>query len=287
MKKVYLPVVLAITALIFFSFFNLGFHIKNNGSPGGNTGAPGEWGGRTCANPACHSGSASFQAGMISSDIPATGFIPGDTYMISGTVSETGRTKYGFEISPQDSSGNLLGSLSVINSVETKFTNQGKSITHTAGGNTAPGGSKTWSFSWTAPSDGTDFVTFWGAFNAANRDNTSSGDIIYRSLLSVEKDTSIISALRKEDLAKIYIYPNPFIHELTVSIPEKLEERATILISDLKGNSILRQKTTIGLSKLQLDLSQLRQGQYIIRIEKKNGILLVSKRIIKTEQSVF
>ncbi|QNL21937.1 T9SS type A sorting domain-containing protein [Hyphobacterium sp. CCMP332] len=287
MKTFSILVFLAIISMVFLNFINISYYIKNNGSPGGNTGAPGEWGGRTCANPACHSGTAIFQTGMISSDIPAAGYIPGNTYIISGTVSEFGRSKYGFEISPQDSAGNLLGSLNITNSVETKFTNQGKSITHTSSGNTGAGATKTWSFNWTAPNDGTDIVTFWGAFNAANGDNTNSGDIIYRSLLTVELDSGQISANHFNEKPKVFVYPNPFLDHITIRNDENLNHRGIVTIQNTEGITMLKKRIPHGLKKIKLDLSELRSGNYIITYSNSTGQLLFTKRIVKVNPNLY
>lgn len=280
MKKL-LPILLLAGSASLLSFYSLNFHMRSGGSPGGNTGAPGQFGGRTCANQACHSGSAVFQANMISSDIPASGFIPGQSYTITGTVSEPGRTKFGFEISPQDSLGNIIGSINLINTTSTKFTNQNKSVTHTSNGNTGISGFRTWSFSWTAPNDGTENTTFWGAFNASNSDNSSSGDIIYRSLLYVEADTGSISSTEKTFSKDVYIYPNPIEDHFFVSIPEKSNDNMDLKIYSNSGKLLKTQFLKNGLQNIRVDASELAHGTYFIQLTSTKDGNILRKRILK------
>jgi hypothetical protein len=41
--------------------------------------------------------------GLISSNIPSAGYTPGAQYQITASISEAGRSKFGFSISPQNS----------------------------------------------------------------------------------------------------------------------------------------------------------------------------------------
>jgi hypothetical protein len=125
------------------------------GAPAGYTGSPGD--GQNCTS--CHGGSASTVSGWITSNIPAAGYTAGTAYTI--TVSVTGSTslRKGFEVSPQNIGGTLLGTLTAGSGNHT--TGSGKYVTHSSGSYSNPA---TWSFTWTAPVAGTGTVTFYGAF---------------------------------------------------------------------------------------------------------------------------
>ena len=126
-----------------------------NGAPAGMTGSPGD--GNNCTS--CHGGTATTSTGWITSNIPAGGYIAGQTYQITATNSLTGSGKYGFEVSPQNASGTLLGTLTP--GANCKFADgNSKYITHT----NATSGLNVWTFNWTAPAAGTGNVTFYGAF---------------------------------------------------------------------------------------------------------------------------
>lgn len=124
-----------------------------SGSPAGYTGSPGD--GKNCTQ--CHNGSASTVTGWITSNIPASGYTAGSTYTITVTVSGSGAK--GFEVSPQNPSGTLLGTLTA--GTGSHLTGSGKYVTQNSSVNSNPA---TWTFTWTAPAVGTGDVTFYGAF---------------------------------------------------------------------------------------------------------------------------
>jgi len=127
-----------------------------SGSPAGYTGSPGD--GHDCTD--CHNGSASTVTGWITSNIPADGYTPGNTYTITVTVSGSGQK--GFEVSPQNITGALLGTLMA--GTNSHLVGNGKYVTQNSKTNANPA---TWSFSWTAPQTGTGSVTFYGAFTVS------------------------------------------------------------------------------------------------------------------------
>lgn len=132
------------------------------GSPDACTGSPADK--ASCAQPSCHEGSAVFKTGLITSNIPETGYVPGTTYKITGTAFGSATAKrFGFQISPQSATGQLLGKMVVTNKQETKLTGKGKYITQKDLG-VEGRAYKSWSFNWIAPAAGTGKVTFYGCF---------------------------------------------------------------------------------------------------------------------------
>ncbi|MFI5151129.1 MAG: choice-of-anchor V domain-containing protein [Bacteroidia bacterium] len=151
------------------------------GAPAGTTGSPAD--GNSCAASGCHTGTpVTKKPGWITSNIPAAGYTPGHTYQIAAKAIYIGRSKFGFEVSPQDMSGTIIGTL-VNTTGQTQIRTPGY-ITQTSTGNTATD-SLTWTFNWTAPAAGTGGFTFYGAFNCANGNGGTSGDIIYTSTLAI------------------------------------------------------------------------------------------------------
>jgi hypothetical protein len=144
---------LLIAFVIVIVSFSITAFAYPSGAPAGYTGSPGD--AHNCTS--CHGGTLNTIAGLITSDIPTQGYTPGTTYTITATASGAGNK--GFEISPQDLIGTLLGTLAA--GSNNHLTGSNKYVTHNASGTTNPA---TWSFSWTAPSAGTGTVTFYGAF---------------------------------------------------------------------------------------------------------------------------
>lgn len=160
-------------------------HGNSSASPNGYTGSPLEFGGRTCgSNGGCHGGGSTAQADMITTNIPSSGYVPGQTYQITATVVSAGRTKFGFQLSPQRANGNTAGTMIANSTVQ--LTGSQRYATHTSSSNTGSG-SRSWTFSWTAPATGLGPVTFYASYNAANNNNSTSGDIIFNSSLVVNE----------------------------------------------------------------------------------------------------
>ena len=169
---------------------------SSNGAPAGHANDPAS-GSSNCTS--CHSGTAIVgtpNTASISTNIPSTGYIPGQTYTITATVIYSGRSEFGFQVSAQNSAGTPRGTLIVTNTTQTKIVNTNY-ITHTSGG-TGGLGSKAWTFNWVAPPAGSGPVGFYGSFNASNNNNNTLGDIIYITSTTVQENacnlTPVISA---------------------------------------------------------------------------------------------
>ena len=162
-------------------------HSNGGGAPAGYTGSPLENNNRTCssANGGCHSGGgASFQIGLITSNVPECGYIAGQTYSITVNITSANRTKFGFSISPQLTNGNTGGNM--IASSGTQLNGGGRYLTHTSAGTSETGtNERTWTFDWIAPAAGSGDVTFYAALNATNSNSANSGDLIFNSTLTI------------------------------------------------------------------------------------------------------
>ena len=156
---------------------------NSSGSVGGKSGSPGD-GGSTCTD--CHAGSATAVTGWINSNIPPEGYTPGTTYNITAVGNHTGVVLFGFELTAEDAQGNKVGTLTVTDPLQTQLTNSNAAITHTINGITPVGNMKTWNMGWTAPAEAMGEITFYAAFNAADGNGNTSGDVIYTSSLTVD-----------------------------------------------------------------------------------------------------
>ena len=184
----------------------------SSGSPGGRTGAPSH-NNSTCTG--CHGGSAQNKVELISSDIPEEGYVPGDVYEVIASIAETGKSTFGFELKAEDEQSSNSGDWIIANPNETKKTNF-NSVTHTSAGTSGEDG-KNWVLEWRAPQAGSGDVTFYGAFNAANGNGSSSGDKIYVSQLKVKENKPVsVENASGPYTAEIKLFPNPVRHNLKV-----------------------------------------------------------------------
>lgn len=247
---------------------------NSSGAPSSMTGSPGD--GNNCT--ACHGGTAATQTGLITSNIPMTGYVPGQTYTITGSITTSGITKFGFQISPQNTSGSLMGTMTVTNSTTTQLINSGKYITHKIAGTSFTSGTATWSFDWTAPAAGSGAVTFYGSFNSSNSNSQSSGDIISLSTLAVSEAVTTGIAAISGATNGFDVYPNPFSDRLYVKNNVNGNVLTTVSIMDVYGKEVKKIKALN--SDGSIDLQELSNGYYMVRIESAEGVTIkkVAKR---------
>lgn len=181
-------VALVLVAGVWFAVPGDNAHSYSAGAPAGYCNAPASPG-STCFT--CHNdGPAPVTVpGLITSNIPVNGYSPGNTYTITATVTGIGHQRFGFEISPQDLNGNLVGSMSDLGS-ETTFQQSGIYITHSSN-SLLNNDFKSWQFEWTAPAAGSGNVTFYGAFNITNNDGSYTGDTVLLSTATFPEDSGL------------------------------------------------------------------------------------------------
>ncbi|QQS47129.1 MAG: hypothetical protein IPM66_00180 [Acidobacteriota bacterium] len=148
------------------------------------TGAPGE---STCAD--CHGGGP-IGGTLAISGLPQS-YTPGQDVTVTVTLTQAGRTRFGFQLTAIDSSGKQAGTLTT-NDNNTQLQSaqvQGNTrqyINHTTSGtNPVQAGVGQWTFTWKAPATDIGQVTFYVAGNAANNNGASSGDTIYTTSTSI------------------------------------------------------------------------------------------------------
>lgn len=254
-----------ITLLVIFlgvaAFTLLTSELKSSGgSPGGKTGSPGD--GNTCTQ--CHGGTANAQTGWITSDVPAGGYIPGQTYTITATATHTGVNLFGFELTAEDGASNKAGVFTATNTSETQVIGGGSAITHTSGGTTPSGNIKTWTFDWTAPQAGTGDVNFYAAFNAANGNGTTSGDVIYTSDLLVNESSA--AGFGNLSQRPFNIYPNPASDHVFISAERSGME---YFVTDASGKMYLSGRTEGKTTRI--DIQNLEPGMYFLFQSNRNS----------------
>ncbi len=191
---------------VFIAFLIFGFALAGNlnqtvdasasGPTPSNTGAPAE---ANCT--ACHSefpvnsGTGSVSIGAIPANYKAGQAIP-----ISVTTSQADAVIYGFQMTAIDSRGRKVGTFTFPTQSPAQMQiaqgivegNNRDYIFHTVDGIIPTQfGSKTWNFTWTAPSQRAGKVRFYVAGNSANSDATTGGDYIYTTSKSTLAGSAI------------------------------------------------------------------------------------------------
>lgn len=259
--------------IVALSLSSLSVTSNPTGAPAGVANDPSS-GSATCTN--CHGGTATNATAAqasITSTIPAAGYTPGTTYTITATVNFTGRSTFGFEVSPQNAAGTKLGTL-INTSSQTKLVGSNKYITHTQAGNSGTN-TKSWTFDWTAPAAGTGAVTFYGAFMAANGNGTSSGDIVYRTSYAVsEAVASGVNELQANTNALTVINLK---NALQISYTAQSAASANVELYNLNGtlvSSTSFEQQNAGNVDLNVDVKDgLNTGIYIVKVQQGTQVL--------------
>ncbi len=231
------------------------------GAPAGYTNSPGD--GQNCSH--CMGGTAVAVSDWIFSDIPVTGYVPGEIYSI--TVTATGTGNKGFELSPQSLAGDLIGTL--FQGPDSKLVGGDKYITHNAASTIDP---KSWTFLWTAPTPGVGDITFY-ACAAVGKLNTKTTTMV------VNQNTVGLSEL---NATAVKVYPNPVQDQVHLSY--NLDQSGMVLVDLLSvtGRNVapmindMRQAGE-NLEVLQVDLSS---GIYLLRIQM-DGKSEVRKMVVQ------
>lgn len=244
-------------------------HSNSSGAPAGHANDP-LGGNKTCKN--CHSGPAAANLlNVISSNVPADGYVPGTTYTISAMFNRPGHSKFGFQVTPQNASGTVLGTLQNI-TTQTQLVGTGSSyITHTSSGTA----SSSWSFNWIAPAAGSGDVTFYGAFNATNSSSTSSGDSIFLSTLTIQEKSGVSVFEKESDHHSFTVFPNPVVDQFEVSYEMENTGNCDIRLMDINGKELKvftsGQKSKGKYSeKFSVEKEQFSSGYYLLKLKKDN-----------------
>lgn len=193
MRKLYIRNVLVGLSFIFV----LSSAIMSASGPGGGySNAPGDQG--NCTN--CHTGSivtsgnSNLSNIRLSSNFPGNGYVPDSTYTMELTFKQTGRTKFGFQVTCLDANDVKAGTLTSTNTrtSKTSYTPTGGSareyIEHTSTGTANVGTDSTrWVFQWKAPSTNIGRVKFHVVVMATNNNSTNDGgDIVYGKTFNID-----------------------------------------------------------------------------------------------------
>jgi hypothetical protein len=220
------------------------------------------------------------QEDWLTSNIPASGYVPGEIYAITATGTHTGVNRFGFEATAEDNENNKIGTFSIQNSNETKLTNNNSAVTHKSGGTTPNGISRTWTFDWTAPDAGAGDVSFYAAFNAANGNGSTSGDVIYKTTMFASEDINISVGDNFGVNSSVKVFPNPFTDKLSLNISGNSANISSLKLYNSIGNQVYSQDSFLDTEKINITASDLMSGIYYA-VVYFNDNTRITKRIVK------
>lgn len=240
------------------------------GSPGGRSSSGGD-SGNSCGQGGCHGGGHTTQSGIITTNIPSSGYVPGTTYTVGVAGTSGSGTKFGFELAAENSMNATAGTLAASSAREQVLANGHG--THTSTGNTGTSGSFGWSFNWTAPAAGTGNVKLSTAVLVANNNGTNSGDntIVFNTTISENTSTTSVSELNATNTR---LFPNPVVDYL--NIQSQILSVYHVKVMNVEGK-IVFDSPVFPIDKI--DLSSLEKGIYFVVIKNDNSQF--TQRIMK------
>jgi len=237
------------------------FLASSGGSPGGKSGSPGD---NMADCTGCHSGTPQSASEWITSNIPDLGYSAGETYTLTAMVEHAGSSKFGFEITAEDSDGNKFGEIIITEASRTQYRNNDNSITHTFAGNAGSNNMNEWTFDWIAPDGATGDVTFYGAFNATNSNGGTSGDVVYLSTYTVGPDVTGVDEVADD----FRFYPNPSNGVLNIENPA-FDKASSILIFNSTGQLV--EEFEMSSEFASLNLTHLTKGVYFVKLNDQSA----------------
>ncbi len=199
--KIKLTVITAAVFIAVFGFYGFSTNFQKvsasaSGPTASHTNAPGE---ANCT--ACH-GSFPVNSGtgnMMISGLPAN-YKPNQQIPVTVTLNQTEAVVYGFQLTAVDSQGRKVGTFTLpaqtppqTQIVEGIVNNQPRDyVQHTSSGIIPTQfDTKSWTFTFTAPSQRVGKIGFYAAGNAANSDGGPDGDYIYTTAKATLSGTAI------------------------------------------------------------------------------------------------
>jgi len=266
MQKLIRAIFLVLVLVIVTDVFS-----DSNGPSGGYTGAPSESNCTSChATYSLQTSGTKYDKLKLESNFTGNGYIPDSTYTIKISYKETGKSRYGFQLTALDVATNsAAGTFSTTDSRTQTGTNTVSSktryfIEHTKTGTaTVATDSTAWIIKWKAPNKQVGKIRFYMNFNVADGNNNDNNDYIYKkswdldpsSLLPVAdvkiKDTIICSGKAIQFLGSGTQSPNTFAWIFTggnittsnsqnplVTFPSSGNFYAVLTVKNSKGTSL-------------------------------------------------
>ncbi len=175
-----------------------------------HTNAPGE---ANCT--ACHS---DFTVNSGTGNITITGvpanYLPNQQFSVTAKTSQADAVIYGFQLTAVDSTGRAAGTFTLAPQTPQQLQIADGFVDgllrvyveHTIDGIIPTQfGSKSWTFTWTAPAQRKGKIGFYAAGNGANSDNSTSGDYIYTTSKATLSG-SAISNFDTDEKSDIAVY---------------------------------------------------------------------------------
>ncbi len=258
--------------------------VDSDNGKAGSTGSPGE---QSCSQSNCHTGSTDNSMGgsvtLTSTDLINWEYTPGQTYTLTATVSQQGRSLFGIGLEALLPSGANAGTLTPGTGTTTKNAtiagNSRKNIVHNMNAG-ATANAHSFTFTWTAPATDVGPITMYFAGNAANNNGTKTGDYIYTASQVVNSAGVSVSEQTVEAVTFSF-YPNPASENITLNYSLTESSKVSYTIFDLTGKQVQTDSANRfpGAQQQIIDINNLQAGTYLLSLNTNGKV--ITKRFVK------
>jgi hypothetical protein len=258
--------------------------VDSDNGKAGATGSPGE---QSCSQSNCHTGSTDNSMGgsvtLTSTDLINWEYTPGQTYTLTATVSQQGRSLFGIGLEALLPSGANAGTLTPGTGTTTKNAtiagNSRKNIVHNMNAG-ATANAHSFTFTWTAPATDVGPITMYFAGNAANNNGTKTGDYIYTASQVVNSAGVSVSEQTVEAVTFSF-YPNPASENITLNYSLTESSKVSYTIFDLTGKQVQTDSANRfpGAQQQIIDINNLQAGTYLLSLNTNGKV--ITKRFVK------
>ena len=244
------------------------------GAPVSRTGSPGD--GMTCMDQ-CHGanpGTPNGNEAITLIGLPIEGYVPGQVYNLTLAATGSSNDIFGFEISPQDWTGEMRGSWITGGSNLVQILNT-KWMTHTFAGNSGSGGARSWDFQWEAPSLGTGDVNFYFTSIFADGMNAHLGDVMLQDSVMIMENNGVSIT---EPTTEVTVSLNSLEKVININNPIRLVFNVQVLSLD---GRLVHNANVSGLeSKIDL-ASHAQNGVYLVVIRGEGFMQTLRVALLK------
>ncbi len=275
MKKRLFSISILATVLVSVSAF-----VKiSSGGIIGVSGAPGE---SNCS--ACHGASTGLTIVGINATpaFVANQYVPGQTYTLDITITNTSFTKFGFDCEILTLANANAGTMTTA-FAGVQFANSGTRKNATQTTPKTGSGSVIFSFVWVAPLSGT--AKIYVAGNAVNGNGSTSGDVPGNNVFALTANTSV-SGINDPVIssANFNLYPNPVISDFRMQYTLIHDGNVKATLYNLHGqevNVLLSENQTVGVHSVSAVLpSDLQAGIYMVKLSV-NSMPYAQRMLVK------
>lgn len=247
-------------------------HTSSGSAPAGRTGSPGD--GISC-NTGCHGGQPGTPSGSEAVSItglPSGGYVAGQTYDLTLTMTDPSAARWGFQLIVEDASNNSAGTLisgSGSTIVDSDYLTHNPAVTAAS--------PVSWDFQWTAPASGSGDVGFYYAGLFANNDFGNTGDVTINGSEMLSEASGV--GISEAELAALTVYPNPVIDEIHVAAKD-VDEEIMITLYNVQGKKVIEQAFEPSDISIDVASKSLNSGIYFLQLEA-DGHRTIKKLLVK------